>query len=372
MSVDLGTYLKEKRSPLAEHVPTLMSAANKYRVDPRFIVAVAGAESSFGRISKGHNAWGIGPHYRYGSWEEGINAAAKLLRTYYIDEGRRSVQAIQQKWAPIAAANDPTNLNSNWVRNVKTIYSALGGDPNDVTKGWRKGAAPKAVAKLPSQQPPAPAPTAPPELEAVKMGQIPLLERTAFENLGRIARGESPTRTLRSLTEAAMLEAASKAAAQVTVAETQPKVSNRVTTEDSLTAESIRQTDRPKVGPLKPGGGWGGSYNVAKSLADIGKQLGLTAVSEKRDTRSTKSGGVSDHWVGSKDAYAFDLSNGGSPTPEMDEAAKRIAAQLGIKYDGKSELVATVTRNGYRIQLLYRTQVGGNHNDHLHLGVRKV
>ena len=30
----------------------------------------------------------------------------------------------------MGAANDPTNLNSNWLRNTTALYAELGGDPN--------------------------------------------------------------------------------------------------------------------------------------------------------------------------------------------------------------------------------------------------
>lgn len=358
--LDLGVFLKEKGSPLADYVPALMRVSNRYRIDPRFIVALAGAESSFGKISKGHNAWGIGPHERFASWDAGLERVASLLRRHYVGSGLKSVEKIGAKWAPIGAGNDPTNLNSNWTRNVRSIYQTLGGDPNDVTKGWRKGAAPAVVQKLPSQQP-GPV-TPPPPAELLRLGSM---ERAAFESLGRIGRGESPTRTLRELSEQVLQEAQAVTAAKTTVADTQPKPST-TSDEDRVT------TPQSKAQPLKAGGGWGGSYSIAKTFADLGKAHGLSVVSEKRERRNTKSGGVSDHWTGSKESYAFDLSNGGSPTPEMDAAAVRIAAQLGVRYDGKTPLVLTVTRNGYRIQVLYRTQVGGNHNDHLHVGVRKI
>lgn len=129
-------------------------------------------------------------------------------------------------------------------------------------------------------------------------------------------------------------------------------------------------TAEASVSVPKPGGGWGGSFNVASGLAELGRANGLNVISEKRDRKHTASGGVSDHWTGSKNAYAFDLSNGDSPTPEMDRTAQMIAARLGVDYDGKSELVLTKTIGKYRVQVLYRTNVGGNHHNHVHLGVR--
>jgi hypothetical protein len=115
-----------------------------------------------------------------------------------------------------------------------------------------------------------------------------------------------------------------------------------------------------------PGGGWGGSQRPAMDLARLS---GLTITSTKRDRKATASGGVSDHWVGSKDAFATDL---GGSVSDMDRAAVVLARRLGIPYRKGQPLVATVTRGGLRYQLLYRTQVGGNHFDHIHVGVRRT
>ena len=105
---------------------------------------------------------------------------------------------------------------------------------------------------------------------------------------------------------------------------------------------------------LDPGGGWGGAYQPASALAAIARQHGLQSTSEKRDRKTTASGGTSDHWAGSKNAYAYDL---GGSVKNMDRAAKAIAQRLGIPYKG-GPLVATVNRDGLRYQILYRTNVG--------------
>lgn len=133
---------------------------------------------------------------------------------------------------------------------------------------------------------------------------------------------------------------------------------------------------KPKPAPppsgeidLKPGGGWGGSLAVAKKLSRLAIQDGLKVTSEKRDRQHTASGGVSDHWVGSKTSYAYDMAGS---VEQMDKAAKRILDALGIPWDGSSSIVQNKNVNGYRIQVLYRTEVGGNHYDHIHIGVRKI
>jgi hypothetical protein len=128
---------------------------------------------------------------------------------------------------------------------------------------------------------------------------------------------------------------------------------------------------RPKAEPASGGqqdGSWGGSLAVAKRYASIATGLGLAVSSTKRETKHTASGGVSDHWVGSKNAYAFDLSG---TVERMDRAAHALMSALGEPWDGRSAIVKNFYVGGYRIQVLYRTNVGGNHFNHIHIGVRK-
>jgi hypothetical protein len=117
---------------------------------------------------------------------------------------------------------------------------------------------------------------------------------------------------------------------------------------------------------------WAGSKGIADGFAQIGLGNGLKAISEKRDRMTTTSGNVSDHFKGNKNAYAYDLSDGDHPTPRMDQTAMQLAQQLGVEWDGRSPLEITKNVNGYRVQVLYRTNTGGNHFNHIHVGVRRA
>lgn len=138
----LRRFLTRRKSPLAPYAATIVAAGRKYGVDPRLIVAIAGAETTFatnpaaGRdITTGHNPFGMGPHIQYPSWEAGIEAATRNLRKNYLDQGLGSVVAIRNKWAPLGAANDPTGLNSAWVKNVSGVLEQLGGRSDAVGPG---------------------------------------------------------------------------------------------------------------------------------------------------------------------------------------------------------------------------------------------
>jgi cell wall-associated NlpC family hydrolase len=246
LTVDLAHYLRTKGSPLAAHVPDIYAAANKYRIDPRLIVAVSGGETSFGKAGPGprrFNAWGIGPGRAYGSWSQGIDAAAKLLRDGYIGQGLTSLSAIQQKWAPLGAGNDPSNLNSNWTRTIGSFYSDLGGDPADVTKGWRSMASPKATSVTQPGRPRSPTLRSTTSLESPPSLDYDPVSDAAFRNLLDIARGKKATSTLESLLQATLQRTLSEAAARRTTdapAEGTPPTPDGGTTAHTPTTEKAK------------------------------------------------------------------------------------------------------------------------------------
>ncbi len=126
-------YLAGRASPLTGLGAVFVTESRAVGLDPLFLVAIAGSETSFGTYGPSqaiHNPFGMGPHIVYGSWSESIRAAARNLGgDLYLGSGLTTIPAIQARWAPNGATNDPTNLNSNWTRNVSTYLAELGGDP---------------------------------------------------------------------------------------------------------------------------------------------------------------------------------------------------------------------------------------------------
>jgi len=348
----LRNYLREQRSPLAEHVSDLIRAGRRYQVDPRLIVAIANAETSLGKAGAGpavHNAWGIGPGRAYRSWAQGIDAMAKLLRTGYLSEGRTSFTSLYPKyvWGRSDRNGDP---NADWVKNASATYSALGGNPGNVTGGWRNASAP-GISKVP-YGPPVESPLG--TLRARPTFDV-MDPSFPLDALNRVAKGGSAVASFRSMVRA--MDFAKQLAG--------PLASN------STGAPRTDAQGHPVVAAdrvIDPSGTWGGSYGPATVLAKVAERFGLVPTSQKRDTKMTTSGNVSDHWVGAKSSYAYDMSGS---VPEMDDAARAIAQRLGIGYNG-GPLVATKTQNGLRYQVLYRTNVGGNHFNHIHIGVRRI
>ena len=133
----IDAYLGGVRSPMAGQGAAFVTAGAQWSIDPRFLVAISGAESSFGSITCARfNGWGYGcPNHPFTfiSWADAINTIAQGLRTNYLDQGRTTVSLVQQKWAPSNAANDPTGLNNYWIANVTKFLVEQGGDPSRIS-----------------------------------------------------------------------------------------------------------------------------------------------------------------------------------------------------------------------------------------------
>jgi hypothetical protein len=129
-------FLTQHDSPMAGTGAVFVAEGQLYGVDPVFLVAIAGAETSFGKqlYSKDgdqctFNAfnWFYGPTWPtsdFTSWDQAIaRVAAGLGGSLYHEAGLVSVDAIAPRYCPDGTAQ--------WVSNVKAFMTQLGGDPSD-------------------------------------------------------------------------------------------------------------------------------------------------------------------------------------------------------------------------------------------------
>ncbi len=122
-------FLKSHRSPMAGSAGTFVSIADKYNLDWRLLVAIAGKESSFGkRIPKNSfNAWGWGiptgaqSGIAFSSWDAGIETVARGLRRGYFDKGHDTLLKIEKRYTPPSAAQP----DHPWVRGVSQFMEDL-------------------------------------------------------------------------------------------------------------------------------------------------------------------------------------------------------------------------------------------------------
>jgi hypothetical protein len=135
-AAQIDDFLVLHGSPMAGTGNAFVAAGQAYGVDPAFLVAIAGAETSFGLFLYAENGdqctynafnWFYGPTWPqsdFASWDEAIaRVAAGLGGDLYYRAGLYSMYTIAPRYCP-----DGTG---NWISNVSSFMLALGGDPAD-------------------------------------------------------------------------------------------------------------------------------------------------------------------------------------------------------------------------------------------------
>lgn len=135
-AAQIDGFLALHGSPMTGAGATFVAEGAAHGVDPAFLVAITGAESSFGQFLYAqdgdqctYNAfnWFYGPTWPqsdFSSWDEAIARVAEgLAGDLYYGSGLYSVQAIAPRYCP-----DGTDA---WIANVTSFMMQLGGDPND-------------------------------------------------------------------------------------------------------------------------------------------------------------------------------------------------------------------------------------------------
>jgi hypothetical protein len=354
-------YLRKKGSPLASYAKDFVEVGNKYGIDPRFLVAVSGIETSFGKAGSGlANPFGYMSAKRFSGPREVLELMGRDLTRktggYY--SGKNTIDSIGGTWAPPGAMNDAGG-NSGWPAAVRKFYSEMGGNPNSVVKG--SGAASAIESAIPSVSLGA-SPTA-----TVGGGLSPEVQKAmrdyAVEADRRVQAGEESPDITPIL---AMIKPSvpTQSIGQAPTTDPTSSAPTALPPPGNLPAGSV---DSGKLVRGGAGGNWGGALDKALQLQAL---AGITPSSQKRSRQNTASGGVSDHWAGSTSSYAIDLP--GTPGDgRTDKAAQRIVAALGgPKNWGGGNFVTTI--GGYRYQVIWKSNVGGNHYDHIHVGVRKA
>jgi len=118
-------------SPLNGLGSTFVDNGSQYGVDPRLIVAISGAESSFGvHICAANNAWNwfwnvTCANSPFDSWNSGITTLSHFMAKSYILHGYNTVSLIGARYCAAGC--------ENWVPNVTEFLADMGGDPSSLT-----------------------------------------------------------------------------------------------------------------------------------------------------------------------------------------------------------------------------------------------
>jgi hypothetical protein len=130
----LRGYLQQYDSPLVDNAEDFIRYADLYNLDWRFVAAISGLESTFGKQipDNSYNGWGYGiygTNVRYfNSWEDGIKTVSKDLREKYMNTwGANDVYAIGKIYAasPTWAVRVEYFMNRIQDYSLKSPESAL-------------------------------------------------------------------------------------------------------------------------------------------------------------------------------------------------------------------------------------------------------
>lgn len=106
-------------------------AGKKYNIDPALLAAISIHETGNGTSNAARFKFNVAGMMgknglkSYSSIEESIFDMARNLRQNYLDKGKITIVQIGAKYAPIGAANDPTQLNHHWVTGVQRYFDTL-------------------------------------------------------------------------------------------------------------------------------------------------------------------------------------------------------------------------------------------------------
>jgi len=136
-SETIANYLRGKGSPLASFANDFVQVGSKYGIDPRFLVAISGIETSFGKTgAKVRNPFGYHSARKYSGPREVLELMGQTLTKkggYY--DGKNDINSIGATWAPPGATNDPNGTNGGWPAAVRKFYQEMGGNPQGMVKG---------------------------------------------------------------------------------------------------------------------------------------------------------------------------------------------------------------------------------------------
>jgi len=121
--VEIDGYLSKKASPMTGLGADLSALGQQYNIDPRLVVAISGAETTFGRhVCAANNAWNWFHHYTcpqspFQSFQQGAGQVTKFLRLSYLNRGYTTIELIRYKYCASGC--------QNWIPLVTTFFNEM-------------------------------------------------------------------------------------------------------------------------------------------------------------------------------------------------------------------------------------------------------
>ncbi len=119
----IENYLLRYDSPMAGNAQDFVYYADKYNLDWRLVLAIAGVESTYGKQIPpySYNGWGWGVYgdnvIRFKSWKEGIQTVSQGLRERYMDKwGGEDIYQIGSMYASSPHWANSVNIHLNMIQ----------------------------------------------------------------------------------------------------------------------------------------------------------------------------------------------------------------------------------------------------------------
>lgn len=126
----LAAYLAKHNSPLQYHSQDFIEAADKYNLNWKLVVAIAGVESTFGKqIPGGYNAYGWAIYtpdsqFAFNSWRDGIFTVSEGLKVKYVDRGLETPLEMNRVYAASPTWGAKVNYFLNDMESFEKLYNA--------------------------------------------------------------------------------------------------------------------------------------------------------------------------------------------------------------------------------------------------------
>ena len=339
----IDAYLSGRGSPMVGEGVSFIRAGKKYGVDPRLLVGMAVIESSAGKaLAHPFNPfnWGHHSNKQYGSWEESIMDVARGMRRGYIDKGLVTPAQIVSKYAPGSDNND----EGNWASVVGSVMKELGGNPGSAARS------PSAASSATPSTPGLPQTGASPFLDPFTLSAK--IRDQFIAGQGTIDLTALPG-TVRGAWQTP------KPSPGTSSQGPRPATPSPAGTPGGGNWSDWVGTVQQRKGPSAPH-----TAAILQFVGQVGKQAGtvLTPWGNESHSLTTVNGNRSAH----ADGNAADIPSSGEELIRLGRAALVAAgmppAQAAKQTGGLFNLGGK--------QIIFNTHIGGNHTDHLHVGLR--
>ena len=125
------------RGVLEDYAGAFITYAEKYSIDPVLLASISFHETANGTskaVRQKNNTGGLmigGSLYHFKSIEDSLDIQAKSIRNRISEiikaDGKYTLEALRDRYAPLGASNDPNNLNQYWLPRIIDYATELGG-----------------------------------------------------------------------------------------------------------------------------------------------------------------------------------------------------------------------------------------------------